>query len=96
MRPAADAALKLRLTFVNVESGAVRSHWTFAVSQVFLDQVLPYFDQYALSHRLWSPDGATIAIPVVADDGTDQVTVVQADGAGARVVADGVAGFWSP
>jgi TolB protein len=95
-RVAAAAGVKLRLSFVNVESGAIRSHWSFAVSGVFVDQLLPYFDQYALSHRLWSPDGASITIPVVGDDGTDQVMVVQADGAGARKVADGVAGFWSP
>ena len=58
-------------------------------------QVLPYFDQYALSHRVWSPDSASIALPVVAE-GTEQVVVVQADGSGARRVADGVEGFWSP
>jgi TolB protein len=96
VRPAAVAAPKLRLSFVNVESGAIRSHWSFAVSEVFLEQLLPYFDQYALSHRLWSPDGTSIAIPVIAEDGTDQVMVVRADGAGARKVADGVAAFWSP
>jgi TolB protein len=96
VRPAAVAAPKLRLSFVNVESGAIRSHWSFAVSEVFLEQLLPYFDQYALSHRLWSPDSTSIAIPTVAEDGTDQVMVVQADGAGARKVAEGVAAFWSP
>jgi TolB protein len=95
-RTAAAPPVKLRLSFVNVESGAIRSHWSFAVSDIFTEQLLPFFDQYALSHRLWSPDGASIAIPVVADDGTDQLMVVQADGAGARKVADGVAGFWSP
>ena len=93
---AAVPAVKLRLSFVNVESGAIRSHWSFAVSEVFVDQVLPFFDQYALSHRLWSPDGATFALPVVADDGSNQVMVVHADGSDARSVAAGVAAFWSP
>jgi len=92
---AAATGVKVRLSFVNVESGAIRSHGTFAISDVFVDQVLPYFDQYALSHRVWSPDGASIALPVVTD-GTEEVTVVQADGSGARRVADGVEGFWSP
>ena len=59
--------MKVRLSFVDVETGAIRSHWTFALSDVFVDQVLPYFDQYALSHRVWSPDGASIALPVVAE-----------------------------
>ena len=57
--------------------------------------MLPFFDQYALSHRLWSPDGGSIALPVVAE-GTEQIVVVQADGSGARRVADGVEDFWSP
>ncbi len=61
-----------------------------------MDQILPFFDQYALSHRLWSPDGASFAIPVVAADGSDQVMIVQADGSGARAVARGVVAFWSP
>jgi TolB protein len=92
---AAATGVKVRLSFVNVESGAIRSHATFAISDVFVDQVLPYFDQYALSHRVWSPDGASIALPVVTD-GREEVTVVQADGSGRRRVADGVEGFWSP
>ena len=93
---AAVPAVKLRLSFVNVEKGVIRSQSSFAVSDVFVDQVLPFFDQYALSHRLWSPDSASFAIPIVAPDGSDQVMIVQADGSGARAVALGVAGFWSP
>ena len=92
---AAAAGAKLRISFVNVESGAIRSHWSFVLSALFIDQILPYFDQYALSHRVWSPDGASIALPVV-EDGTERIMVIQADGSGARTVTDGVAGFWSP
>jgi TolB protein len=92
---AVPTGVKLRLSFVNVETGAVRSHATFAISEVFIDQLLPYFDQYALSHRVWSPDSASIALPVLVD-GAQQVMVIQADGSGARRVADGVAAFWSP
>jgi TolB protein len=92
---AAATGVKARLSFVNVETGAIRSHATFAISRLFIEQVLPYFDQYALSHRLWSPDGTSIALPVVVD-GTEQVMVVPADGSAAHRVADGVAAFWSP
>lgn len=93
--PIAVPGVKLRVSFANVETGAIRSHWSFTISELFIDQVLPFFDQYALSHRLWSSDGTSIALPVVAD-GTEQVMVIEADGSGARKVADGVAGFWSP
>ena len=93
--PAVTTGVKLRVSFANVETGAIRSHWSFAIADLFINQVLPFFDQYALSHRVWSPDGTSIALPVVAD-GAEQVMVIQADGSGARKVADGVAGFWSP
>jgi TolB protein len=66
------------------------------VSDTFTSQLLPFFDQYALSHRLWSADGATVVIPVASDDGTDRLVAVAADGSGARPVTDGVVGFWSP
>ncbi len=95
-RLALEAGVSLRVVFVNVDSGAIRSRWSYRVSDTFVNQVLPYFDQYALSHRLWSADGATLALPVVADDGTTQLMAIQADGSDARRVADGVAGFWSP
>ena len=94
-RTAAAAGTRLRISFVNAESGAIRSRSSFALSDLFIDQILPYFDQYALSHRVWSADGASIALPVV-DAGIEQVMVIQADGSGARAVADAVAGFWSP
>jgi TolB protein len=94
-REAAADGPKLRLAFVDVASGTIRSHWGFNVSETFVNQLLPYFDQYALSHRMWSPDSTAIVIPVLAD-GTDRVMVVPADGTGSRKVADGVAGFWSP
>ena len=96
LRTAAASGLALGLAFVDVDSGTIRSQRPVLVSDTFTAQLLPFFDQYALSHRLWSADGASIVIPVVADDGTDRLLVVQANGSGARPVADGVAGFWSP
>ena len=66
------------------------------LGDLFANQVLPYFDQYALSHRVWSADSATIALPLVADDDTTGIVVLHADGSNAQRVSDGVAAFWSP
>jgi TolB protein len=63
---------------------------------VFAAQVLPYFDQYALSHRFWSSDSRSIALPLTADDGTSAIVVIPADGGTTTLVADGVAAAWSP
>jgi TolB protein len=95
--PAAPApGLELRLAFVDVESGAIRSQTDVRLGDVFVSQVLPFFDQYALSHRVWAPDSAAIALPLIDDDGTTALVVLPADGSDARRVAEGVAGFWSP
>jgi hypothetical protein len=51
--------------------------------------------EFSIFSFSWSPDSASIALPVV-DQGVGQVKVIQADGSGARTVADAVAGFWSP
>jgi hypothetical protein len=61
-----------------------------------VNQLLPYFDQYALSHRLWSPDSASILLPLVDSVGRDQVVVVPADGSEPRPITGGAKGFWSP
>jgi TolB protein len=92
----ATSGVALRLVFVTVESGAIRSRRPLKLSTVFVEQVIPFFDQYALSHRLWSADSASVVIPIVDDDGTDRLEVIRADGSDARSVADGVVGFWGP
>ena len=51
---------------------------------------------YALSHRIWSPDSASIALPLVGEGGVSQIFVIRADGSDFRRVADGTAAFWSP
>ena len=61
----------------------------------FIDNVLAYFDQYALSHRLWAPDSSSFLLPAVDQAGTTHVDVFYPDG-GDPVQLDGDAGFWSP
>jgi TolB protein len=62
----------------------------------FVDQILPYFDQYALSHRVWAPDSASIVLPLVDATGRTQIVVVPADGTDSRTIAHGESAFWSP
>ncbi len=61
---------------------------------LFVAQFLPFFDQYALSHRLWSPDSAALVLPVEVD-GTP--TVVRLDAADGRLtpLAPGTMAAWS-
>jgi TolB protein len=90
------ASVVLGLAFVDVATGRVRSERAARFGDLFADQLLPFFDQYALSHRLWSPDSASIALPLVDDNDVSRIVIIPADGSPTRTLADGVIGFWSP
>ena len=63
---AAVSGYSLRLAFLDVATAEIRSTSGVRVSQLFGLQILPFFDQYALSHHFWAPDGSSIALPLVA------------------------------
>ena len=90
------AGILLDVVFVDVASGAIRSERVVRLSDLFVSQVLPFFDQYALSHRFWSPDGSSIVLPIDDEQGVSQLRIFPADGSESRQLATGVVGFWSP
>jgi TolB protein len=90
------AGIALTIVFVDVESGAVRSARVGRLSDLFVNQVLPFFDQYALSHRFWSPDSRSIVLPIDDNNGVSQIEIIPADGSDARVVSSGLIASWSP
>jgi WD40 repeat protein len=93
--PAALAYVPLTLSFVDVASGSVRAHRAVAITSQFVNQILPYFDQYARSHRVWAPDSSAVALPGFGD-GNDQLFIIPADGSEPVAVKGAVSGFWSP
>jgi TolB protein len=90
----AAAAAEIRLLFVDVASGDIKSQPVVHPGQVFIDQFLTYFDQYALSHRIWAPDSSSMLLPVVDTDGTTRVAVMFRNGDPPRMI-EGAIGFWS-
>ena len=92
----AAAGVGLQLSVSAAANGAIRSERVVRVSALFVNQVLPFFDQYALSHRFWSPDSGSIVLPIVGEGDVTQLQVIPADGSEARVVATAEMGFWSP
>jgi hypothetical protein len=100
IRLAAAAApapgVPLRLAFVNTATGAIRAQGSVRVTDLFVRQVLPFFDQFGLSHRTWSSDGTSIALPTVAADGTSQLSIIRTDGVTAGTLSNEAAGSWRP
>ena len=60
----------------------------------YLAQFLPYFDQYALSHRIWSPDSRAIVLPVREESG-NSILIVPTIGGRPYPLASGDIAFWS-
>lgn len=83
--------VSLRYTWhvVAVDDGEVLDLVSFTPSRDFLAMV-NFFDAYAMSFSLWSPDGRQLTYST--DDG---VYVVDATGGAARRVADGKLGLWA-
>jgi Tol biopolymer transport system component len=93
--PPPNQGVPLMLVFVDVASGSVSATRPVEVTSRYVNNILPYYDQYALSHRHWSPDSSAIALPLEAD-GEEQLFVIPADGSEATPLSSAVLGFWSP
>ena len=69
----------------------------FIPSQRMIDEYLPFFEQYAQSMSLWSPDGSAFAYPGMDENGDTGIWVQSARSDRAPVlVSDGDFVAWSP
>lgn len=88
--------VQTRLSIIDVASRTVGMERLVALSDAFLEQLVPFFDQYALSHRIWSPDSDAVVLPLVDDQGVGRVSILDVDGSAPREIGRGPAAFWSP
>ena len=86
---------RLRLLVYEVDSGEGRLLFNFVPTFTFATQFLPFFDQYALSHRLWSPDSSALVLSMV-ENGRNQIFIINIASGQKRFLADGLMPFWSP
>ncbi len=85
----------LRLLVYDVTADEGRFLFSYVPTLTFLTQFLPFFDQYALSHRLWSPDSKALVLSMVAD-GRNQIFIINAINGQKQFLAEGSMPFWSP
>jgi TolB protein len=86
---------RLRLLVYDVLADEGRVLFNFVPTVTFATQFLPFFDQYALSHRLWSPDSSALVLPMV-ENGRNQIFIINIVTGQKRYLADGLMPFWSP
>ena len=80
---------------VDTADSQQRQLMNFHPTDVFVDELLPFFDNYAQSHSIWAPDSHAVVIPVIDEQGRSQITVVPIDGSDPSTIAEGVAASWS-
>jgi TolB protein len=69
----------------------------FIPSQRMIEEYLPFFEQYAQSMSLWSPDGSAFAYPGMDESGDTGIWIQSARSDRAPVkIADGDLVAWSP
>ena len=93
---AAIPGFETRLVVVRAATGERVLERSVALGDLFEQQLLPFFDQYAKSHRLWSADSSAVVLPLVDAEGGSHLTVIPMDGGAAVDLGPGVLGFWSP
>jgi Tol biopolymer transport system component len=92
--PAQQQFHRFQLSVMDVASGTGLRLLTFQPSLPFLTQFLPFFDQYSLSHRLWSPDSRSLLL-ATTDNGVQRIFVVPISGGDPRPLSEGEIAFWS-
>ncbi len=83
-----------KVSVVDVETGSGLLLAELSPTYLFLAQFLPFFDQYALSHRLWSPDSHALLMPIV-EGLEEKIVVIDVGNGRQREIGAGSIAFWS-
>lgn len=86
----------LRWSVLDVMTGDIRSYGSFIPTEDML-YLLAYFNQFAQSHRLWSPDSSHIVFGERTPNGDDIVSILDVTRRDTvpSYLADGHIGIWS-
>jgi TolB protein len=76
-------------------AGEVSAYPSLRLGDQFVEQILPFFEQYALSMQLWAPDSSAFAYPAQVGGGA-AIFVQDLDGGAPQLVSDGTWVSWSP
>ena len=94
--PAAQVgpAHTFQINVIDVKSGEGLQLTEASLSAVFMTQYIPYFDQYAFSHHVWSPDSNALVLPVT-EGMQSEIAIIDTRSGRVTPLAEGSIGFWS-
>ena len=86
----------LAWSVLDVDGGAVRSYGSFVPTEQ-MAYLLIYFDQFAQSHRVWSPDSRHLVYSEVTADREAMISLIDTtqETSVPLFIAEGVVGIWS-
>ena len=84
----------IELTIFNIATGEGRVILEFTPTLTFLSQFLPFFDQYALSHRIWSPQSDALALPI-QEGSVNQIVLISTKNGSTQTLGEGDMPYWS-
>ncbi|GMQ78209.1 MAG: PD40 domain-containing protein [Anaerolineae bacterium] len=87
--------IELNLQIVDIKSREIKWLTTFRPPATYVTQFLPYFDQYALSHLVWSPDGEYLILPMIKGE-REVISIITVSDGSVSELAEGKIGFWRP
>ena len=89
------AAQRLTWKIVSLADKQILTLVSFLPTDTFAS-IIAYFDQYAQSLRLWSPDSTALVYSIVEGDGSDAVYVLNIDSSTEpKRISDGSGAAWS-
>ena len=89
------AAQRLTWKIISLADKKILTLVSFLPTDTFAS-IITYFDQYAQSLRLWSPDSTALVYSIVESDGSEAVYVINTDGGTEpKRVSDGASAVWS-
>jgi TolB protein len=75
---------------------STRAYASIVPTRTFLQSYLAFFDQYAQSMRIWSPDSSAFVYAAVAPETGSAIWVQALDASAPAMVGSGVFAAWSP
>lgn len=86
----------LAWSVLDVDAGTVRNYGSFVPTEQ-MAYLLTYFDQFAQSHRVWSPDSRHLVYSEVTADREPMISLIDTtqEASVPLFIAEGVVGIWS-